>query len=131
MAKAGKGKIDGINVTPMVDIMLVLLVIFMVTANFVSEKEHKVNLPQTVSGDSASTASLTVSVAADGSYALMDKAVSISDLQSQLSRETGLNPGVRVTLRADEKLDYGKIMQAVDLLKRSGVQRIGLAALTR
>jgi len=120
--------VTGINVTPMVDITLVLLIIFMVTATFVSDAGLKVNLPKAASTEAAATASLTVTVTRNGELYLMKQSVDVNGLTANLTREARLNPGVRVTLAADRKLPYGEVVRILDVIKRSGVTRVALAA---
>ena len=122
------GVITGINVTPLVDIMLVLLIIFMVTAHFVSDSGIKINLPKAVTTEVSITAALSVSVDSKGVIRLMENEVDINGLKSNLEREAKLNPGVRVTLAADGKLPYQQIVSVLDLIKQSGVTRVALAA---
>lgn len=120
--------VTGINVTPMVDITLVLLIIFMVTATFVSDAGLKVNLPKAAATEAAATASLTVTVTNKGELYLMKQSVDLNGLTANLTREARLNPGVRVTLAADRKLPYGDVVRILDVIKRAGVTRVALAA---
>jgi biopolymer transport protein ExbD len=120
--------VTGINVTPLVDIMLVLLIIFMVTASFVSEAGLQVSLPKAQTTEASSTASLVIQLAVDGKIALMDEAMDLNGLRAVLEREVRLNPAVRVTLRADRRLDYGRVVEALDIVKQAGVKKVALAA---
>jgi biopolymer transport protein ExbD len=119
--------VTGINVTPMVDITLVLLIIFMVTASFVSDSALKVNLPKASTPEAAPTASLTIAQHRDGSLALMGDPVRAEALQGLLADEVRKNPGLRVTLASDEGLSYGQVVAVIDLIKRAGVTRVALA----
>ena len=127
-AAGSKKTIDGINVTPMVDITLVLLIIFMVTATFVADSGLKVNLPKATTTEAAATASLTVTMAKDGRMHLMKDPVDDHGLASNLAREAKLNPGVRVTLAADRSLPYGDVVRILDLIKAAGITRVALAS---
>lgn len=122
------GAITGINVTPLVDIMLVLLIIFMVTAHFVSNSGVKINLPKAVTTEVSLTAALNVSVDSKGVIRLMDNEVDLNGLKSNLELESKLNPGIRVTLAADGQLPYQQIVSVLDLIKQSGITRVALAA---
>ncbi len=119
--------VTGINVTPMVDITLVLLIIFMVTASFVSDSALKVNLPKASTPEAAPTASLTIAQRRDGSLALMGEPVRAEALQGLLADEVRKNPGLRVTLASDQGLSYGQVVAVIDLIKRAGVTRVALA----
>jgi biopolymer transport protein ExbD len=120
--------VSGINVTPLVDITLVLLIIFMVTATFITTAGLKVNLPKAATTEAAATASLTVTVNASGQLYLMKDAVDDHGLSANLEREAKLNPGVRVTLAADKALPYGTVVHILDLIKQAGVTRVALSS---
>lgn len=118
--------VTGINVTPLVDIMLVLLIVFMVTAHFVQDSGVKVNLPKAVTTEVA-TPSLMVTADENGSLHIMGNAVDLNGLKANLAREASINPGVRVTLAADQDLPYREIVKILDLIKQAGVTRVALA----
>ena len=122
------GFVTGINVTPLVDIMLVLLIVFMVTAHFVQDSGLKINLPKAATTETSATATLTVSMDSKGAIRIMDNEVDLNGLKANLEREAKLNPGVRVTLAADQDLSYRTIVGVLDLIKQSGVSRVALAA---
>jgi biopolymer transport protein ExbD len=123
-----EGVVTGINVTPLVDIMLVLLIVFMVTAHFVQDSGLKINLPKTATAEITTTASLTVSMDGKGVIRLLDNEVDLNGLKANLAREAVLNPGVRVTLAADQDLPYRDIVGVLDLIKQAGVTRVALAS---
>ena len=120
--------VEGINVTPMVDITLVLLIIFMVTATFVSSGALKIALPQAATTEANATASLTVSLDAHGRVYLMKAVTTERDLGASLKREATRNPGVRVTLAADKTVPYGQVVRVLDLIKAAGIAKVALAS---
>jgi biopolymer transport protein ExbD len=120
--------VSGINVTPLVDITLVLLIIFMVTATFISTGGLKVNLPKASNTEAAATASLTVTLTASGGMYLMKDQVDDNGLKASLAHEVQLNSGVRVTLAADKTLPYGQVVHALDLIKQAGVTKVALSS---
>ncbi len=122
------GVVTGINVTPMVDVMLVLLIIFMVTTQFVSESGLKINLPKTATAEASSTASVMVSIDKRGELFLMDEAVDISGLKANLAREVKVNSDIRVMVAADGQIPYRQVMSVLDAIKQSGVTRVALAS---
>ncbi|HXC62906.1 MAG TPA: biopolymer transporter ExbD, partial [bacterium] len=79
--------VQGINVTPLVDITLVLLIIFMVTATFVTEQGLKVTLPKAATQEASPTPALTVTVAAGGQLRLMKLDVDLQSLRADLAHE--------------------------------------------
>jgi biopolymer transport protein ExbD len=122
------GLVTGINVTPLVDIMLVLLIVFMVTAHFVSDSGLKINLPKAATTETSVTASLTVSLNEKGDIFLMDNAVDLNGLKDNLAREAKINPAVRVSVAADGRLPYQHVVSLLDAIKQSGVTKVALAA---
>lgn len=122
------GTVTGINVTPLVDVMLVLLIVFMVTAHFVSDSGIKVNLPKAATTEGSATPALSVTLDKEGNLLLMENTVDLNGLKSTLEREAKLNPAVRVTLAADQALSYKAVVETLDAIKQAGVKRVALAA---
>lgn len=122
------GTVTGINVTPLVDVILVLLIVFMVTAHFVSNESLKVTLPKAAATEAAVTPAITVTMNDKGEIFLMENAVDLNGLKSTLTREAQMNPAVRVTLAADQGLPYKQVVDALDAIKQAGVKRVALAA---
>ncbi|MFZ5627625.1 MAG: ExbD/TolR family protein [Spirochaetota bacterium] len=122
------GIVTGINVTPLVDITLVLLIIFMVTAHFVTETAVKVNLPKAAAAEVNPTPALTLTVAKNGELQLMGQKIDENGLRSNMAREATLNPGVRVVVAADEALIYRDVVKILDIIKQAGVTRVALSS---
>jgi biopolymer transport protein TolR len=119
--------ISGINVTPLVDIILVLLIVFMVTATFVSEQGLQVNLPKVVTRENAPSPAITVAIDKNGRLRMMKKDVTITELGAQMALESKLDPGVKVLVKADKDLPYFKVAEVLDTLKQAGVTKAALA----
>lgn len=122
------GVVTGINVTPLVDVVLVLLIVFMVTAHFSSNGELKVNLPKSPTAEASPAAGLIVSLDGDGRLFLMEETVDLNGLKANLAREVEMNPAVRVTLAADGRIHYQQVVGVLDAIKQSGVTRVALAS---
>jgi biopolymer transport protein TolR len=118
--------ISDINVTPMVDVMLVLLVIFMVTAPLLVTGVD-VELPRASSPslDQDNTA-LTVTVQADGRLFINQTEVGLSGLAARMDAITGANADARVYVRGDEGVAYGRVMAAMGALYDAGYRRVAL-----
>ncbi|MEM8914942.1 MAG: protein TolR [Pseudomonadota bacterium] len=117
-----------INVTPFVDVMLVLLIVFMVTAPLLTVGVP-VNLPKT-SGEpiSAQSEPLVISVTENGDIYLQEQQVDMSDLVSLLTGITGANPDVRIFVRGDESIAYGVVMEVIGTVNAAGFTRVALVA---
>jgi biopolymer transport protein TolR len=126
--QGGDGAISGINVTPLVDVMLVLLVIFMVTAPIMTESVG-VNLPRTAPAASVpvkSDRAVVVSVTADGSVFLNDDVVLEGELVPRVLALVTEKPDSVVYVRGDESGTYGNVVEVVASLKEAGVSELGL-----
>jgi len=126
-AQDNEDEITGINVTPLVDIVLVLLIIFMVTANFIVRETVEVDLPRaansqdkTVQGPVMITMDKDAKVFFDGveleQAALMDK----------MRAAVKADADVRAIISADQTLNYGKVMGLIDLVKEAGISKFAL-----
>ena len=120
-----------INVVPYIDVMLVLLVIFMVTAPFISPTQ--VELPSVGKSSEAPPAPLEVLIRADGSLILRDRAVAGDEEsvdEARLKRAVGFRlkdrPDRPVVISADKSVRYEVVMRVMDTLQRMGVARVGL-----
>ncbi len=120
------GSISGINVTPLVDVMLVLLVIFMVTAPMIQQGVH-VDLPAATAGPvDPDPEALVVSVTSDGSVYLNDTELEVSDLVVRIAAILEEKPAQVVYVRGDDEASYGKVVGVIAALKRAGISRLGL-----
>ena len=113
-----------INVTPLVDVVLVLLLVFMVTAPMMS-RGIDVSLPVANQPQIPPADRITVSIRADGRVFVADQPVNLVLLEDRLRGLTSGSPASVVYLRADESLRYAEVIRVVDLIKRAGIDRIG------
>ncbi|EKO76343.1 MULTISPECIES: biopolymer transporter ExbD [unclassified Leptospira] len=127
-SSSGDGEeIGNINITPMVDVILVLLVIFMVTANFLKKESININLPKVAAADPNVAQSVQVALTKDGKILIEGSEASIEKLQAQLERDSKIKPNMRLTLSADSSLSYGKIAETMGVIRKAGVTRIALS----
>jgi biopolymer transport protein TolR len=125
-AQRDSATISQINVTPLVDVMLVLLVIFMVTAPII-QQGVQVNLPQARSSAIPGTEEhLVVTVAKNGRVYLNDNAMSLPELGAKLRAVKKLEANKQVYLRADQDVRYGTVMQTIAEIKQAGIERLGM-----
>ena len=118
--------ISQINVTPLVDVMLVLLVIFMVTAPII-QQGVQVNLPQAKAAAIPGTDELlVVSIAKNGKIYLNDNAMSLDELGAKMRAIRTNLADKQVYVRADQDVRYGLVMQAIAELKQAGIDRVGM-----
>ena len=130
--KAGRGRrhrpMGEINVTPFVDVMLVLLIVFMVTAPLLTVGVE-VDLPKTKAGQiNADAAPLVVSIKADGSLHLQDTEVPADALVPRLEAISDANPLVRIFVRGDKAVAYGEVLGLMGRIQAAGFERVALVA---
>ena len=122
----GGGAISNINVTPLVEVMLVMLVIFMVTAPILQQGVN-INLPKVkaaaLTGDEQQ---LVVAVNRQGEVYLNDTRTTLPELGPKLQAILKLRPDRQVFLRADQNVKYGEVMRVIATVKGAGVERLGM-----
>lgn len=118
-AQVDDGEISGINVTPLVDVVLVLLVIFMITAPALYQNAMQVQLPKAQSGDGQAKQTLEIYIDKQGSIVIEKKQIKLDDLKKLIlsTKPTG------AMILADTKAEHGQVIQVIDLLKSNGVQK--------
>ncbi len=118
--------ISQINVTPLVDVMLVLLVIFMVTAPII-QQGVQVNLPQARAAAIPGTEQfLVVAINKSGKIYLNDNEMTLAELGEKLRAIRSLQADKQVYLRADQDVRYGVVMKTIAEIKQAGIDRLGM-----
>tara|TARA_B100000575_G_C23071998_1_gene617497 strand:+ start:560 stop:961 length:402 start_codon:yes stop_codon:yes gene_type:complete len=121
-----RSTISEINVTPFVDVMLVLLIIFMVTAPLLTAG-IKVNLPESSSIlKNEKKDPVTVSINSKGEIFIQKKKFSADGLIKKLSALKGQNKDLKIYIKGDKKLNYGKIMDLMSFINKSGFKKVAL-----
>jgi len=122
-----------INVTPLVDVMLVLLVVFIVTAPLLVPQSLKITLPETERLTSSSSVSLAIEktrliIQADGKLVFDEKPVNDKEL-AVLLRAKALEPSFQLFVESDEAVKYGRVAQVMAIAKNAGIPRISFLTL--
>jgi biopolymer transport protein TolR len=117
--------LSDINVTPLVDVILVLLIIFMVTAPMMS-RGIDVRLPKTEAGSDATDTEVVVTVDRDSTIYLNDKPVNLALLTDKLKAEMKRTGSDFVFLRGDQEVPYGRMMAVMDQIKKAGADKVGM-----
>ena len=125
-SRSNGGSIAQINVTPLVDVMLVLLVIFMVTAPII-QQGVAVDLPKTRAAPlNAQEEPLVVGIAKNGSIFLNDNPIPLEELRAKLVAIAKASPDHQILLRADRTVPYGDVVRVIAAVKEAGVTRLGM-----
>jgi biopolymer transport protein TolR len=117
--------ITGINVTPLVDIMLVLLIIFMVTATYIMARSIPVDLPEAATGEDVVT-TFAITVTSDGNTYLDGRKVDEGTLQGNIRSAKAKNKDVRVVIAADADVRHGRVVRVIDLIRKEGVAKFAI-----
>jgi biopolymer transport protein TolR len=118
--------ISQINVTPLVDVMLVLLIIFMVTAPIL-QQGVTVDLPKVAAGAlTGQEEQLVVNIAKSGQVYLNDTAMTPPELTAKLRAIAGARPDRQIYVRADQAVPYGQVMRVMGAVRDAGLVRVGL-----
>jgi biopolymer transport protein ExbD len=117
--------ITGINITPLVDITLVLLVILMVTASYVASRAIPVELPKGATGEGTPT-TLTISIDKDGKTFLDAEAITESALQAKIKAVHDADPETRAIIAADGRTSHSNVIHVIDVLRRENVTKFAI-----
>lgn len=118
--------IADINITPFVDIILVVLIIFMVTATTIANSSIKVNLPDAATGEATENISLGLTLKSSGELLLDGKAVSKAELKVAIKEAKLKSNEIVCLIAADREVSHGRVVWLIDLVKSEGVARFAL-----
>src|SRR5690349_649241 len=122
----GRAPITGINVTPMVDIMLVLLIIMMVAATYIVSQALKVELPRTATSDETVSKTYVVTIQKDGRYLFNDKPITLAGLSEELKAARKATKDVNVVITADQAALHGHVVGVIDMAKVQGITKFAI-----
>ena len=118
--------ITDINITPFVDIILVVLIIFMVTTTYIVKQGIKVNLPDAATGEATESTSLGVSLATDGTLYLDGEPITEEALRARIREEHAKKADVVCLIAADRDVRHGEVVELIDLVKQEGVAKFAI-----
>lgn len=118
-----------INIVPLVDVVLVLLIIFMATTAFVKEAGIDMKLPaaKTTEAQPETTKDINVALTRDNKIYLDGQPSSEAAVQAAMMERARKNPETRVIVKGDERIEYRRIMQVIDMAKQAGLPKVALA----
>lgn len=118
--------IADINITPFVDIILVVLIIFMVTATKIVESSIKVNLPEAASGEATESTSIGITLTADGGLLLDGEPTDAEGIAARLKAAKAESEEVVCLIAADKSVAHGRVVWVIDLVKSNGVAKFAI-----
>lgn len=115
-----------INMVPFIDISLVLLIIFLVTSSYIVRQAIEVELPTAASASDVVPDTLAIVISRDGTVSIDGRTVSVRTLEQEIRVRVDDDPEVRAIIAGDRGVDYGSVVDVVDLVKLAGVRTFAL-----
>jgi biopolymer transport protein ExbD len=119
-------EITGINVTPLVDVVLVLLIIFMVTATYVVKEAIEVDLPRAASGGETVGPTLAFAIDREGTLFLDGAPATTEEAREAVRAAVARSVDARAVISADRAVSHGRVVEIIDLVKREGLTRFAI-----
>jgi biopolymer transport protein ExbD len=119
--------ISAINVVPLVDIILVVLIIFMVTAPLVLKPTIPVNLPKAASGEEAPPSPLNIAIGKDGAISVNGQVASLPEVTAAVTKLVAEKPETAAILQADKTVTLEKLTEVIDVVKAAGVKKVAFS----
>jgi biopolymer transport protein ExbD len=123
--------ISGINITPMVDVMLVLLVIMMVSATYIVSQSLKVELPKAASASDSAVSLAAVTITSDGKYYFNQQPVDEAALVAKFKAAAATNDEISLIVTGDKEAKHGSVVHVIDLAKLEGIRKFAINAETK
>ena len=118
--------ITAINVTPLVDIVLVLLIVLMVTSSYLVSQAINVELPQAATGEASPSKSLSISIDSDSKLYLDGNEIDAKTLQSRIRTSYQADPDVKAVISADGRVAHAKVVHVIDILRKEKVTKFAI-----
>jgi len=118
--------ISEINVTPFVDVVLVLLVIFMVTAPMLVREQMNVNLPKAESGERSASEQIAIVLDKEGLIHIQKKLVTFDQIEGEIKTLIQANANAQAVISADQDAKHGDVVRVMDLVKKAGLTRFAI-----
>ena len=116
-----------INVVPLVDVILVVLIIFMVTAPMIMKPSININLPKAGTGDATAPSKLSIVIGKDGNTLLDGKVANDDQIRSAAVDESKRNPEIQAIISADKDVPHGRVVSVLDIIKAGGVKKFAIS----
>ncbi len=123
---SGEEPVTDINIVPLVDIILVVLIIFMVTATYIVKPAIKVNLPDAATGEPTENSSLGITVGSNGDLALNGEAITEPALREAIRAAKAANKDVICLIAGDKDARHGDVTHIMDMVKQEGVVKFAI-----
>ena len=118
--------INDINVTPLVDVMLVLLIVFMVTANYITQQSIPMELPKAATGADSGNSNLGFSIDKDSQLFLDGKPVTYEQLPAIIAERKTKQNELQALIGADVKTPHGEVVKLIDFIRKNGISQFAI-----
>jgi len=123
----GRPRRVALDLTPLIDVVLMLVLFFMLTTTFVLSPGVQVDLPQGSSLQQPRESDAIITITKDAAVYFQDAQVSLETLQAVLQRAKSQQPGLRVVIKADTLVQHGRVVEVMDMAKLVGIERLAIA----
>jgi biopolymer transport protein ExbD len=124
---SGRRRQVTLDMTPLIDVVLMLVIFFMLTTTFVLAPGIRVDLPQGRSVQRAHEGDAIVIVTQEGTIYYRDEKIDLKDLQAALQQAQQEQPGLRLVIKADQNARHGRVVEVMDMAKGVGIERLAIA----
>lgn len=131
VSESNEETISGINITPLVDVCLVLVLIFMVTSSLITKELIPVSVPEAITSRAESEENITVSVSPTDGFAINEKRISKKGLSAELKKQMKATGVDYILIRADERTPHGEVEDLMKISKKLGAGRIAFATVPK
>ncbi len=116
-----------INITPFVDVILVVLIIFMVTTPMLVNQSIQIQLPKAVTGEDTPPTNLQLTISKEGDVYADGKKVSEDEIESIAKEKISFNSNVQASIAADQDSTHGQVIRVIDLIKKGGIHKFAIS----
>ena len=121
-----RGLVSGINVTPLVDVCLVLLIILMVSSTYIVAQSLKIQLPKSHTSDGTAEKPATVTLLKSGGMRWNDKDATEEEVQKELKAAADADPETNLVVSADREVQHGRVVHLLDIAKLAGITKFAI-----
>lgn len=122
---------DEINISPLIDMVFILLIFFVITASFSRDSGVEVNKPEAATAKTLHNENIMIAVTSEGTFHILEKQVDEEQLEVIVRRLAGENPGRSVLIMVDRDAPSGRVVDAIDICNLSGVKKVNIAAVKK
>lgn len=120
-----------LNITPLIDVVLLLLIFFMISTTFVVQPGINVNLPQTVTSEKQIRKDIVIIITKDNTIYINEKKIDLRDVLKEFKAEHEKNRDALLIIKADKKVTHGEVVNIMDLAKQAGISSMAIATIPK